>query len=192
MENVAAVRALAEAGFYVTDVNVTFAAATADIQAARGEVAVMEARPDQQEAVLDIAGTAFRYSRFHLDPLLRAGLADRIKREWIRSYFQKARGDRLLVALVDDRPAGFLAALVADRPEETVAVIDLIGVARDRQGRGVGRALVAAFAECYRGRCPRSEVGTQIANLPSLAFYEGLGFRLVGSQYVLHRHVGPA
>jgi RimJ/RimL family protein N-acetyltransferase len=32
-------------------------------------------------------------------------------------------------------------------------------------------------------------VGTQIANLPSIRLYEKLGFSLVKSAYVMHRHV---
>jgi len=71
-------------------------------------------------------------------------------------------------------------------------VIDLVAVAPDAQGRGVGTALVTAFV---REASPNSDVlrvGTQIANVPSLRLYTRLGFRIAGSAFVMHLHVGPA
>jgi hypothetical protein len=41
---------------------------------------------------------------------------------------------------------------------------------------------VAALADA------RIVVGTQAANLPSLAFYGALGFTVIDTKYVLHRH----
>jgi len=53
---------------------------------------------------LDIAESAFVYSRFHLDPLVPKELANRVKREWIANYVRRQRGERLLVAEVDGNP----------------------------------------------------------------------------------------
>ena len=176
------VRALSRLGFAVVDTNVTFELvrepATLDGFDV-GELAAGEA-----EAVLDIAGSAFRYSRFHLDPQVDLALANHIKREWIRNYVLRKRGDGLLVARQGGRPCGFLAPLVS----HGTAVIDLIAVATDAHGRGVGSALTAAFANRYRGM-PRL-VGTQVANVPSIRLYTKLGFALARSQYVLHFHAG--
>ena len=63
-------------------------------------------------------------------------------------------------------------------------------VATDANGRGVGSALCAAFAQRYRGM-PRI-VGTQIANVPSIRLYTKLGFVFSKSAYVLHLHHGAA
>ena len=154
------------------------------VVAAAPDVTVGDAAPEQKEAVLAIAGSAFRYSRFHLDPRVPAELANRIKRDWVANYFAKQRGDRLLVASRGGRPVGFLAALRAER----TAVIDLIAVAGGEQRRGVGEALVGAFARAYADAAARI-VGTQVANIPSVRFYEKLGFSLKQSQYVLHLSV---
>jgi RimJ/RimL family protein N-acetyltransferase len=55
----------------------------------------------------------------------------------------------------------------------------------------VGSQLVGAFARHYHGLgCVRLDVGTQVANLPSVRCYERLGFRLSSSSYVLHLHAG--
>ena len=134
--------------------------------------------------MLAIAGSAFRYSRFHLDPWVGNELAHHIKREWIRNYVLRKRGDALLVARHEGRPVGFLAALVS----HGTAVIDLVAAAPDSSRMGIGAALTHAFAERYRD-VPRL-VGTQVSNMPSIRLYTKLGFELLHSQYVLHHHVG--
>lgn len=169
-------------GFRVVDVNVTLErlmGAPAD----GGDVFVEPARPDQHEALVDIAGRAFRWSRFHLDPLIPNELADRVKREWVRSYVTGTRGSELLAAADGGRAVGFLAVLA----DGEVRVIDLIAVAPEAQGRGVGSALVAELLRRHPG-CERIRVGTQAANVDSLRFYERHGFAVAASDYVLHRH----
>ncbi|HEY4181734.1 MAG TPA: GNAT family N-acetyltransferase [Kofleriaceae bacterium] len=179
-DRVADVFALAEQRFAVVDTNVTFelkreldAPASFDV----GEI-----RAGEEDAVLAIAGSTFRYSRFHLDPVVGLELAHHVKREWIANYVKRVRGDALLVARENGRPVGFLAAIMA----HDTAVIDLVGAANDMHGKGVGSALTAAFAHRYRGM-PRI-VGTQIANVPSIRLYTKLGFVLSKSAYVLHLH----
>jgi GNAT superfamily N-acetyltransferase len=208
-DSVEDVAQLARLGFSVVDTNVTFEltdnetqyvvdavalprTSTRDMRkpvdaprapAAGGdELDIGEVKPAETDAVLDIAGSAFRYSRFHLDPRIDNALAHTIKREWIRNYVLGKRGAGLLVARERGRPIGFLAHLVT----KGTAVIDLIAVATDAHGRGAGSALTAAFAGLYTGM-PRV-VGTQIANVPSIRLYTRLGFALARSQYVLHAH----
>jgi len=189
--DVAPVRRLAGAGFAVVDVNVLFELDRPPCAppAAAAAVEVGDARSEDHQGVRAIAESAFRYSRFHLDPHVPTVLANRIKGEWVASYLARRRGDRLLVARADGRPAGFLAALTAAAGGARCAVIDLIAVAREHQRRGIGEALVAAFVEHYRPRADSLQVGTQVANTPSTRFYERLGFSLRKSQYVLHLHV---
>lgn len=182
-DRIADVAALSRLGFTVVDTNVTFELA-GDAATERGVVGVDELRDGEADAVLDIAGSAFRYSRFHLDPQVGDELAHRIKREWIRNYVLGKRGAGLLVARDQGRPVGFLAHLVS----HGTAVIDLIAVATDAHGKGVGTALTAAFVQRYAGQ-PRI-VGTQVANVPSIRLYTKLGFALARSQYVLHLHAG--
>jgi GNAT superfamily N-acetyltransferase len=177
-DNVADVVTLSKLGFAVVDTNVTFEL-TRELEA---PAHVSEIREGEAEAVLAIAGSAFRYSRFHLDPAVGLDLAHLIKREWIQNYVLRKRGDTLLVARDGDRVLGFLAPIVA----HGTAVIDLVAVATDAHGRGAGSALCSAFAAKYRGM-PRI-VGTQVANVPSVRLYTKLGFLLQKSSYVLHLH----
>lgn len=184
------VQALAQSGFGVVDVNVTF-----EYQAARrarandaSPVTVREIQPAEYEAVLEIAASCFTTSRFHLDPEIPTALAHAIKREWVKSYIARQRGEKLLVALRHGMPVGFLAVLASSLDSEPCRVIDLIGVARTHQGSGVGKALVTYLQEEASSAGLLLRVGTQAANLLSIRLYEGLGFRVAETAYVLHYH----
>lgn len=179
------------AGFSVVDVNVTLerSSAPAPPLAASPDIEVGEPRPGDDAPLLDVAGSAFRYSRFHLDPEISKELADRIKREWVQSYLRRVRGDKLFAAFLGGKPVGFLAALASEKDGERIRVIDLMGVAPGLQGRGIGSALIQDFFLHYQHQCDRFEVGTQVANAPSLRFYQRHGFTVARSQYVVHLHV---
>lgn len=189
------VRQLSSAGLYVVDVNVTFridprAQANAERGAATSEVVVREIEPADEDDTLDIAATCFQYSRFHLDPLVSRTIADRIKRDWILNYIKRQRGDRLFVALIGERPVGFLAAIAIEANGKKICAIDLVGVSRQFQRRRVGQALTQFFIEYYQQRCDYLDVGTQTANIPSMRLYQKMGFYISQTQYVLHGQLG--
>ncbi len=146
---------------------------------------VRRAEPCDREAVLDIAGSCFRWSRFHQDERIGLPAAHAVKRAWVANCLDGKRGEEVLVALAEGRPVGFLAVFLA----QDAAVIDLIGVAMDSQRRGIGAALVETFIARWRGRAPRLRVGTQAVNAPSIALYEACGFRRVRETRVLHAHL---
>lgn len=188
------VRRLASEGFSAVDVNVTLGldkSSSSDICAAgtRSVCSISEIGSEQHRDVLDIASSCFRYSRFHLDPLIPDEIANQVKREWVQNYILGKRGEQLFVASVDSRPAGFLAVLVAKVNGKKAGVIDLIGVGRQFQRRGIGQALVDHFFAEYRGKVDSFFVGTQIANTPSLRMYQKLGFSIIKAAYVMHLHV---
>ncbi len=184
------VRRLCSAGLYVVDVNLTFRMeAPREIRTEEGSgLEICGVRPELSEEVLSIAESCFQYSRFHLDPCIADSIANRVKRQWIWSYLQKERGSELFVAHRGKRPVGFLAALEAESDGRRRAVIDLIGVSRATQQQGVGKALTTHFIRTYKNCSDSLEVGTQVANLPSMRLYEKLGFFIARSQYVMHLH----
>ncbi len=189
------VRQLSSAGLYVVDVNVTFridpTAHTNEGKAhATADVVVREIEPAEHDETLDIAGSCFQYSRFHLDPLVSRTIADRIKRDWILNYIRQQRGDRLFVALIGERPVGFLAAISTEANGKKVCAIDLVGVSRQFQRRHVGQTLTQFFIGYYEQRCDYLDVGTQAANIPSMRLYQKMGFYINQTQYVLHGHLG--
>lgn len=191
-EQIEVVRQLSAAGMYVVDVNTTFRRSPAApfTLPTSDDITVGTLRAEDTEAVLDIAGSCFRYSRFHLDPLVPRDLANTIKREWIRNYALGVRGDSLLIASHQGQPVGFLAAIASESSGQQFRTIDLIGVHNDFQHRGVGSALIRAFVERYAGHCDVLQVGTQAANIPSMRLYEKCGFGMANTTYVLHMHIG--
>jgi len=185
------VSALTRLGFSVVDVNVTLERpASASLpEGQRRIVTVRDSAPAQREAILAIAESCFVYSRFHLDPQIPNDVANAIKRAWVDSYCTGQRGDRLLVAEIAGIPVGFLAGIRANVGEHRARVIDLVGVHRSYQGRGVGLALVEYFIRLSGSDVDVLRVGTQAANVPSISLYEKCGFRVAETTYVLHAHV---
>lgn len=176
---------LTNAGFRVIDVNVSFERKPENITA-NENIIIRDVKPEDEIDVLKIAETSFVYSRFHLDPLVSKELADKIKREWIANYIRKQRGEKLLVAEVNGKPAGFLALLVTN---EKIAVIDLIGVDKNMQGQGIAKRLVRFHINDAVKKYSSLLVGTQIANIPSMRLYQTCGYEISNSTYVLHAHV---
>ncbi len=178
--SVASVHRLEELGFHVVDTNVTFERSVAG-QATPGSA--RHARPDDREAVMALATNSFAHSRLHLDPAIPRHVADRSRAEWAGNFFAGKRGDHMMISEVDGGLAGFALLL---GPKNGVLTIDLIGVAAPFRRRGIAGTLIAAAGAIAGAQTLR--VGTQIANMPSLRLYETLGFRITGTQYVLHYH----
>lgn len=174
------VRALEQAGFGVVDVNVTLRRSGGEVEAPAA-VDVHDAREEDREAILGVAEHDYDVSRFHMDPAVGRAVAGRIKRDWAEAALDGRRGTGVLAAAIGGRTVGFLA--VAARGD--VRIIDLVAVAAGARGAGAGRALVARLVASTAGAV---EVGTQVANVAALRFYERLGFTAVDSRYVLHRH----
>lgn len=190
VDDVVRVRELTARGFMVVDVNIGLALDPAAVRYVDAPVEVVPAGGGDAEALLEIAETCFRYSRFHLDPELDGASANRVKREWVRSYFEGRRGVELLKAVVDGEPVGFLAVL--EDVAAAARIIDLVGVAPSAQRRGVGASLVGSFVRRHGGAAKVLRVGTQIANVPSLRLYSTFGFVVENAAYVLHRHIASA
>ncbi len=107
----------------------------------RPGVVVREARPwsseEDLEAIVSIYNDAFSvYEGHHAWRLERA-----------RRYFQRAwerLGTRILLALVDGAPRGFVEAYTYESICHTrVGYVALLAVARDNQGRGLGSMLLS-------------------------------------------------
>lgn len=190
---VAIARDLTALGMYVVDVNVTLGldgttAVGTTSRATSASIAISDCDAAAASGALAIAGSAMQYSRFHLDPAIPVAVAHRIKHDWIENYVRGARGEALMIARLGSEVAGFLAVLTSRSHGRVVRTIDLIAVALTQQRRGVGRALVDAFVARYAPSSDLLQVGTQVVNAPSLALYQGAGFTIRHSAYVLHLH----
>jgi ribosomal protein S18 acetylase RimI-like enzyme len=185
--DIATAQWLEDQGFRLTDSNLLLE--KTDFAAPGATPAgVRPGRPDDRAQVVALAGSSFRYSRFHADPHIPSVLADRIKAQWVDSHYRGQRGDLMLVAEAAGVIVGFLLALGTRAGDP---IIDLIAVAPAARGQGVARRLSLLLETTCPGRA-RARVGTQLANTPALALYQSLGYRVRACQHVFHLHGGPA
>ena len=175
---------LAAAGFRRIETLVSFERPTAAPPPADHPVAhpvALAARQDWPETI-EIARTAFRYDRYHADPLVPKAGADRLKAAWVANSLA-GRADAVLLAKRDGRVAGFVTLMATAE----AAAIDLIATAPWAQGRGIGRALVAAALARYAEQRPLMRGATQADNLASQRLYRGAGFVETARQATYHR-----
>jgi len=124
------------------------------------------------DACAEIARQSFTFDRFHADKRIPKALADELKADWTRQLLNGGH-QASFVAFVGDTPAGYVSLL--DN------AIELIAVAPEFQGIGVGSSLTAAAILAGAKR-----VGTQKNNAPSRACYERLGFEKRGEVNTYH------
>lgn len=181
-----------KAGFKVIDVNISFKKELShnfDPSVSNSDVIIRDYIISDDEMLLDIAENCFKYSRFHLDPSIPAYTANKIKREWVSNYLSGNRGDEIIIAEKDGIPVGFLAILHSYHNGERISIIDLICVDNNYQNRGIGKQMLSHYIRKVSGNFTSIHVGTQVANTPSMRFYEKCGFRFFDAAYVLHAHV---
>jgi len=171
-------------GFKLLDTNVQLAREAAPLPVEAGPARFAQAQ--DEAGIRAIAAEAFVYDRFHRDPAIGGVAASWIKADWAGNFFAGKRGDWMVTAGAPGKPEGFLQLL---RGDDGAVVIDLVAVSSGSRGRGLAQAMIAFAAEACLGRATTMRVGTQLANLPSLALYQGLGFRVTGASHVCHLHI---
>ena len=144
------------------------------------------AEASDRSSIAEMASNSFKYDRFHMDTSIPSIVADRIKRNWAENFFCGRRGDWMVVAHERRQIVGFLQLLNKD--DESL-VIDLIAVRESARGRGYASRMIS-FAADNSMNSPPIYVGTQLTNLPSIALYENLGFRMSAADHVFHFNRG--
>jgi len=183
------IRYLEGIGFSLVDTNVRLTKGI-DPQEVRNtghgshDIDIRFAENPDREGTVAVAGRTFVYSRFHLDPWFSNRLANRIKAQWVSSYFDGNRGEQMVVASLKNRIIGFLQIL---KPEEDSFIMDLMAVDEGYQRRGIAARMIN-FAIDENVGINKVIVGTQIGNIPSIKLYEKMGFLLESAEYVFHFH----
>ena len=178
---------LQEKRFFIVDVQISFALRSRNLHFHSDRIIVRRAELSDKKSVIAVAGGSFRYSRFHLDPFIGEDIANKIKSSWIENYFVQKRGDILYVAEYSGEVVGFIAVIIKQTCNGVTAIIDLIGVNPPYHRKGVGKSLVYYLMKNHP-EYNEIQVGTQIANKPSIQFYQNCGFRMYDSRYILHYH----
>ncbi len=172
---------LERAGFRRIETLITFERALNDIELSYEGRSVRLAVPADFAACIEIGRSAFHTDRFHADGRIPKQAADALKARWVANSLA-GRADASFVALADGRPVGFNLCL----KRNAIAVIDLIAVAHEKRGQGVGAALVMASLAHYAKNARVMQVGTQANNTVSIALYRRLGFTPITEAITLH------
>jgi ribosomal protein S18 acetylase RimI-like enzyme len=95
---------------------------------------------------------------------------------WTRQFLTQPE-HHLCIAYIDEEPAGFVSGVELTHPDKgTEMFLYELGVDEGYQGRGLGRALVAALAQLARDRgCYGMWVLTDADNAAALKTYRSAG-----------------
>ncbi len=95
---------------------------------------------------------------------------------------------RLLVAVADGEVAGTYALLIMDKLGKhgtPAGVVEDVAVAPNRQGQGIGKAMMAhALEECRKAGCYKLALSSNVKRESAHRFYESLGFTRHGYSFV--------
>jgi len=174
VDDASAIRTLERAGFYLTDVGVTWSANAAAYLARSTPAsgAVRHATAADLPLLSAHAVKLFRRSRFYGDPFFSEADADRLHVAWLANSVSGQAADAVLL----NPDAGFVTCkLTKDGNGE----VPLIGVWEGSRQRGAGRELMTAAVTWFQPRkVPIVRVKTQVKNLRAMNFYHRLGFDL--------------
>ncbi|MGC8893548.1 MAG: GNAT family N-acetyltransferase [candidate division WOR-3 bacterium] len=162
-------QALAAAGFYLTDVGVTFAREVDN--APKPGLPTRAATPDDIPALMEMSQGLFLTSRFYHDPFFSREEADAMFATWAENSVRGDAADLVLVVDVGKGPVGYVTLRL-----KGVGVIVLIGASR-KAPRGTGNALMAAAHRAYLEHgLTNAEVRTQTYNYPATRLYLKWGY----------------
>ena len=141
---------------------------------------------DDAEAIRAIYNPQVESSTVTFD-LVPRSLAD--QRAWIEA---RTGAHAALVAELDGAVVGFGSlSPYRDRPAYSTTVEDSVYVDADRQGEGVGRALLDALLETARDHGFHTVMARVVGgHEASIALHRGAGFEVIGTEREVGRKLG--
>jgi len=183
VDNIDKLICLQRLGFYIVDTNVLFS--LSDKISHNYKSNLRFANSSDETDLRALARNAFKYNRFIRDPNISSEIASKIKEEWVGNFFLGKRGKWMVVIEDNSKIIGFLQLI--SKNQNTV-VIDLIAIDEKSRGKGLAKEMISfAYENCLK-KDGTIEVGTQIANTPSIKLYSKLSFHMNSASYVLHMH----
>lgn len=198
-EDVSSIHSLENAGFRLMDTTVTYSFDFRKDQIVRleNECYVRKFRKNEIDKLANIATECYEEGRvatdrFHADPSLPSEKSDDLYVKWIVNSC-KGLADTVLVAEVDGVPVGFITCKVYRQLSEKLGVrlgtMVISGVSPSCRGRGAYTSMFNTGLRWLAERVNIVEVGTQISNYVVQKVWNRLGFKLIRSQYTLHRFI---
>jgi ribosomal protein S18 acetylase RimI-like enzyme len=178
-----------ERGFRMMDVRLTLSRPTT-MQSSTARLI----RDGDGDALVEIARTAFPLTRFYADPRLDDARCGDMYVVWTKALIGGA-ADAVLVREGSSRvaPGGFSKAdpigyVTINVGHDGTGEIGLIAVKEGMRGGGIGADLVRGAIDLALVRgADRIDVVTQGLNVGAIRTFEACGFRVVRTQFWLHR-----
>ena len=133
--------------------------------------------------LLDIVLQTGLHSRFRTDPEFGKAKYEELYTLWIIKSLRKELADEVVLYMHDGVVIGYLT--LQFKPDK--GVINLVGVNSNKQGKGIGKELLAkAVNLCLEKEYHTLEVATQAANIQACRFYENTGFTIARTENIYH------
>jgi dTDP-4-amino-4,6-dideoxy-D-galactose acyltransferase len=177
-------RSAGDEGFRFVDVRMTLDCELAETTTSEAHDGIRTARPADIPELRTIATYNHRNTRFYADEHFARERCDELYATWIEKSVE-GWAQRVLVA---DYGAGAVGYLTLHLKPQAHGEIGLVGVARDSQGRGIGRQLVeTAIAWLRQKGLLAASVVTQGRNIGAQRLYQACGFRTRSLELWHHR-----
>jgi dTDP-4-amino-4,6-dideoxy-D-galactose acyltransferase len=177
-----AVHALEGAGWLLVDLGVDYRGEALNPQWF-AESGLRRSRGEDLPALRELAGTAFVYSRFGVDPFFSDAQVRAFHEQWVTNLH-----NGLARSVLVSESAGQLSGFVACSPSEGSGRIPLIAVAAELRGQGLGGRLVQGALGWFADLGVREvRVKTQANNIPAVGLYERCGFVLEKTELTFTR-----
>jgi len=183
------IRVLENSGFHLIECYLELEHNLEQIPPMAGKNIIRPFRKNEISQLEKIAFESFQYSRFHMDPQIKAAEANASRSEWVKNSC-KGRAEAVFVAEEDQRPVGFVICRKKNYRRGVVGILDLIAVYTDYKKRKLGYDLTVEFLKfCRSQKYCLAKVGTQAHNIPSIRMYEKIGFLMSHAYYSYHKGV---
>jgi len=135
------------------------------------------------QSLVDLANSAFQYSRFLNDINVTRQQACGVYANWIKNSFNKA-SKFFLIAEIDNEIAGMILFSEKSKGE---LVIELFCVSGNHRRKGIGTRLLQQL-DIYAKENSYIDiyVGTQVENYAAMNFYSACGYKIANIRYVYH------
>jgi len=167
---------------FLADLNIQFEKKiTKNIEKPELDISIKNYLP-YEKTIMVIAEESFKYSRFFNDRKLPQNRAKNIYIKWTENSFEK-ENKYFTVAKIDNKIAGFIIFNF----NSDIAVIELIAVDKNYQGKKIGKQMLLKLEEFLEDKKVKIlKVGTQVNNIEAVGFYSATGFKYVACNSVYH------
>jgi len=177
------IRLAEDHGFRFVDIRMSFERSLSDQDLPAASPYIRPTEPGDLPALLAIARTSFRASRFYHDSHITSEQANALYETWIAKSCN-GYADAVLVADLDGQPQG----MVSCHLRGNIGTIGLVGVSQAARGRGLGYALVMASLRFFVEQgVQEAHVVTQGRNIAAQRLYQACGLKTHAVHLWYHR-----